>query len=217
MSKDPQRSPGRADILAAAIHEFANHGFRGASTVRIAKRAGVTQPLVHHHFGSKQGLWSAVVAELFGELEQTLARTMLQVEGADRRTRMAQMLRELVRHVGRRPEISRIIFAESSAGGAPFEELYSRGLSGLVDFFRQKLAAAVEDGTLREVDPQLAYLLIVGACVQPFGEPEMVRRAFGRDMRQEAEVARYADFAADVLLRGLGAEPAPAPRRTRRR
>ena len=207
MSKDPQQSPGRADILTAALREFANHGFPGASTVRIAKAAGVTQPLVHHHFGSKQGLWNAVLAELFGDLEQTLARAMREVEGADRRTRVAQLLGALVRFVGRRPELSRLILAEAGAGGEPFEELYSRWISRLVDLFLRELAAAVKDGTLRDVDPQLAYLLIVGACAQPFAEPQTVRRAFGLDLRQEAEVTRYADFAVDVLLRGLGAAP----------
>jgi AcrR family transcriptional regulator len=218
VSKEQMQSAGRADILAAALREFADHGFTGATTAGIARRAGVTQPLVHHHFGSKQGLWNAVLADLYEDLNSSLERTMQEVEGADRRTRLTRLLHALVAFNGRRPELSRLIRTESSAGGAPFDELYTRWISGLVELFRREVSAAVEDGTLRPVDPRLAYSLIIGACTQPFAEPETVRRAFGLDMRDPATVNHYADFAVDVLLRGLGLPPEP-PRssRTRRR
>jgi AcrR family transcriptional regulator len=210
------QSAGRADILAAALREFADHGFAGATTAGIARRAGVTQPLVHHHFGSKQGLWSAVLADIFGDFQSVLERTMREEEGANRRTRFERLLHALVAFNGRRPEISRLIRTESSAGGAPFDELYTRWLSGLVDLFRRELASAVEGGTLRPVDPRLAYSLMIGACTQPFAEPETVRRAFGLDMSDPATVERYAEFAVDALLRGLGPPPKP-PRSSRTR
>lgn len=204
MSKDPQPRAGRADILAAALREFADHGFQGASTVRIARAAGVTQPLVHHHFGNKQGLWKEVLAELFGELEGVLATAIREVEGLDRRARVAQLLRSLVRFAGRRPELGRLMLLEAGAGGEAFEELYTRWVSRLVAFYERELDAAVTDGTFRAVDAKLVYLLVTGACVQPFTEPQVVRRAFGLDMRRPEEIERYADLAVDVLLRGLG-------------
>lgn len=212
MSKRPQQSPGREDILAAALREFADHGYDGASTVRIAKAAGITQPLVHHHFGNKQGLWSAVIGDVFGELETVLGRAMEEVAGADRRTRLAHLLRTLLAFVGRRPEMSRLTLFESTAGGAPFEELNTRWGRSLIALCRTEVDAAIKDGVLRPVDPDLVYLLIVGACVRPFSELLSVQRELGVDMRDEAFVSRYADLAVDVLLRGL-ADPAPPPAR----
>lgn len=203
MSRDSSQSPGRADILQAALREFADHGFPGATTAGIARRAGVTQPLVHHHFGSKQGLWEAVVASLFQDLEDALAAALREVEGADRRTRLAHLLRALVRFSGRRPELSRLIRTESSAGGAPFDTLYTRWLSRMTDLFRRELTGGMEDGTLRRVEVGLAYFVIVGASTHPFAEPETARRAFGLEMRDEATVERYADFVVDVVFRGL--------------
>jgi AcrR family transcriptional regulator len=67
----PAPAPDR--LLAAARLAFARDGFQGASTHAIAKAAGVPQGLVRHHFGSKEGLWCAVVerglAEVRVELE----------------------------------------------------------------------------------------------------------------------------------------------------
>lgn len=219
MSKGTGPSAGRTDILAAALREFSDHGFAGASTAGIARRAGVTQPLVHHHFGSKQGLWTAVCAEVFGALEAALAEARAGAEGLGRRERLTALLRALVLFSGRRPEFSRLIRAESSSGGATFAELYERWLSGLVDVFRQELGTAVKGGVLRPVDPHLAYPAIMGACVAPFGETLTVQRAFGLDMRDPAAAGRYADFVVPLLLRGLGPDDAPAapPRLTSRR
>ncbi|ATB38011.1 TetR family transcriptional regulator [Cystobacter fuscus] len=220
MSKEPTQSAGRADILAAALHEFADHGFTGATTAGIARRAGVTQPLVHHHFGSKQGLWSAVLTQFYQDLTAALEHTIQQVEaeGVDRRTRLARLLHSLMAFFGRRPELSRLLRVESSASGAMAEEIHTRWVSKQVELFRRELAAAMEDGTLPPVDPRMAYPLIIGACIQPFSEPETIRLAFGLDMHHPVNVEQYANFAVDVLLRGLGVPPEPPrPPRTRRR
>lgn len=47
---------GRARIRDAAIALFGERGVDGTSLKVIAKKAGVSQPLIVHHFGSKEGL-----------------------------------------------------------------------------------------------------------------------------------------------------------------
>ncbi len=58
-------SPRRSAILASATAEFAAHGYHGARIERIAAAAGANKQLIFHYFGSKDGLYDAVVAELF--------------------------------------------------------------------------------------------------------------------------------------------------------
>jgi AcrR family transcriptional regulator len=58
----------QARILAAAYELFASFGLAGASIRDIAKEAGVSLAMVHHYFGSKQGLYEASIATLMGEL-----------------------------------------------------------------------------------------------------------------------------------------------------
>ncbi|WP_375770387.1 TetR family transcriptional regulator [Archangium gephyra] len=199
---------GRAEILAAATREFADQGYAGATTAGIARRAGVTQPLVHHHFGSKQGLWEAVLEALFQEFHQVMSRAMSEVEGADRITRLEHLLRTTVRFNGSRPELSRLIHTESSSGEAAYEALFTMLRSGPLSIFQRELSAAVEDGTIRPVDPRFAYFAIIGASTQPFTEPETARRLWGLDVKDEHVISQYADFVVDQLLRGLLAAPA---------
>jgi len=51
----------REQILAEASSLFADQDYSAVSLEMIASRAGVTRGLVHHYFGSKRGLFLAVV------------------------------------------------------------------------------------------------------------------------------------------------------------
>lgn len=57
-SDDADRT-GRARIRDAAIEQFGARGVDGTSLKVIAEAAGVSQPLIVHHFGSKAGLRTA--------------------------------------------------------------------------------------------------------------------------------------------------------------
>lgn len=57
----------RAAILEAAEALFVDQGYAATSMASIAKRAGVTKSLIHHHFGSKEELWSAVKWAIMAE------------------------------------------------------------------------------------------------------------------------------------------------------
>lgn len=50
---------GAERILEAAIDLFGEHGFRATPLKAIAARAGVSQPLIVHHYQSKEGLRAA--------------------------------------------------------------------------------------------------------------------------------------------------------------
>jgi len=50
----------REAVIEAAWIEFAQHGFHGASTDAMARRAGISQPYLFRLFGSKKELFLAV-------------------------------------------------------------------------------------------------------------------------------------------------------------
>jgi len=69
-TRDSERT--RAAILQAAQEVFLRGDYHQASLSDIARRAGVTQSLIHHHFGSKKGLYVAAVHGYLAELDEGL-------------------------------------------------------------------------------------------------------------------------------------------------
>jgi len=59
-------------LLSAALELFAEQGLEGASTANIAKRAGVANGTLFHHFTSKQTL----IAELYLRVKREVADTL---------------------------------------------------------------------------------------------------------------------------------------------
>lgn len=57
--RDPPRH--RARLLDAARHLFARRGFAAAGVREISTRARLNVALIHHHFGSKAGLYRALL------------------------------------------------------------------------------------------------------------------------------------------------------------
>ncbi len=57
-TRDPEAT--RQAILEAAEEIFLEKGFADTSMSQIAKEAGVTKSLIHHHFVSKENLWNEV-------------------------------------------------------------------------------------------------------------------------------------------------------------
>lgn len=57
-------------IVAAATELFAERGYQGASIEEIARRSGVTPPVVYDHFASKQSLYRELLESHFADLQQ---------------------------------------------------------------------------------------------------------------------------------------------------
>lgn len=51
----------RHRLIEESIREFGEHGYAGASTNRIVERAGISKGSLFHYFGTKQGLYLALL------------------------------------------------------------------------------------------------------------------------------------------------------------
>ncbi len=154
--RDGNPAETRREILQAAGEAFAACGFVGATTRVVAARAGVNVATLHYHFGSKEGLYRAVLENaskgalpvvpagpggetvgrlveglfLFGSERPILARLALldTLAGPERKdgTLSDQRVRWLA-------EALRPILAPSNGSPAPEPEETARSVVALVD------------------------------------------------------------------------------------
>ncbi|MFF8835749.1 TetR/AcrR family transcriptional regulator [Streptomyces sp. NPDC015130] len=75
-TKGVPRADREQQILAAATEEFGRHGYEATTVAAIAVRVGVTKPLLHQYFGSKQGLYLACLEPIGDRLLDAVRTAM---------------------------------------------------------------------------------------------------------------------------------------------
>ncbi len=69
ITKAQQREATTARLMEVACEVFTREGYANAATEDIVRLAGVTRGALYHHFGSKEGLFQAVL----GHIQQQVA------------------------------------------------------------------------------------------------------------------------------------------------
>jgi AcrR family transcriptional regulator len=139
----------RDAILAAANEVFAKRGFRGASLATIARRVGMSEPGLLHHFASKEEL----LLELLKLRDQHDDERIAEARAAH--AHVLDVVLELCRQNQERPGIVRlftILAAESVDDDHPAHDWFLARYGERRKTLTDRLAAAQRDG---DVDPTL--------------------------------------------------------------
>ncbi|MCB9640613.1 MAG: TetR/AcrR family transcriptional regulator [Myxococcales bacterium] len=200
---EKKKSAGREEILRVAARQFSVRGYAGTTTAGVAREAGVTQPLIHHHFGSKEGLWGAVLEDLFTQLDTVLAEAWGKLEDASLEERSRKMLKAFLSYNATRPELSRLITLATNEGEEGFVVMYERWLHNTMEGLRVVFAELSQAGLidLQEGEEWMFHMMITGASIRPFLEQKALNKTFGVDVMDPKEMDRYADFLLRQLLR----------------
>ena len=146
-------------IITAAREEFLKHGF-GASTMAIARRAGVSEALLFKRFGTKNALFAKAMGFDDPPLwVKTLEGLESQGEARENIRKIAKMIVEFMREV-----LPRVIMAWS-ARNRPTLKLMSqnnpmrRDLKTLVAYFQKEMKI----GRIRPGNPEIAARALIGS------------------------------------------------------
>jgi TetR/AcrR family transcriptional regulator len=141
----------RDEILGAALKVFARDTFEGASLLDIAQQAGVGQPLIHYHFGSKDNLWRATVDYALADLAkfyQGVVATTVDLEPIDT---LKVMCRAFVQFAARYPEHAQIFVNESRVAGERLDWLVDNYLRPIHRHMDSVVALAIERGQVKPI------------------------------------------------------------------
>lgn len=150
-------------VLTEATIAFANRGVAGTSLDALARELGVTKQTILYHFGSKDGLISAVLTSAAQDLVAELQRAVdISQPGWDR---VEATVRSSFALAVRRPELLGVL-REVNRLGSDWSEVVLELLQPLVDRALADLSAGMADGRFRPGDPQMvlvsAYAVVTG-------------------------------------------------------
>lgn len=138
-------------IRAAAIVEFAANGLIGASTQRIADRAGITKTRLHYYISSKEELYEDAlehVTKAWVELFDGISKT------ENPRVFIASYIERKVRFCLKNPDAVRL-FAKEVMRGAPMLLDRFAGSRQTMQKASMLINSWADAGLIRRVDPVL--------------------------------------------------------------
>jgi len=192
----------RAAILRAAIDAFAEAGEAGARTDAIAHAAGVNKALLHYYFGTKDGLYGAVLEEVFTGLAERF-RGVLGGPGSPGERLLRYFLAHF-EHLGDSNPFARLLGHELMRARAGQSTRISRIVTLCFGPLYAALVALLEEGMaageLRRQEPGPAIQALTGANVFYFISAPFYREIAGRDPREPELLARQRA----ALLEGAG-------------
>ncbi len=196
----PSADPTRDRIVAAAVDLFSERSFDGATTREIATRAGVTQPLLHYHFRSKEELWHAAVDSLFELLQRTMAERTAGLRGVDQVTTAKLLVREFVTFSARNPQLHRIITQESKADGPRMDYLVDRHIRPIYEQAVAMFEALARTGAVPPIPPTHLYYILTGAGPTMFVLAPECRRLSSLDPTADDVIEAHADAVCLLLF-----------------
>lgn len=186
----------RDRLVDAALVEFANHGFEGASTRSIAQRAGAHQPQINYHFSAKEELWKAVLLKLLGELDE-----MTRIPpGTSPRDAMEIIIRGIVAMGAKRPELNRIMVHEGTYPGERLDWLVQTQLERRIRPLQPLWEQLVATGEAAPIPAELVYHVLVGAASLLHANAPEARLLLGIEPSDPAVVAAHADALVAMFL-----------------
>lgn len=111
----------RETIEDAATALFAERGYQGASIDEIARRSGVTPPVLYDHFASKQDLYRRLLERHFAELREVWRENFVGEDLPARR--VARSFDAWFAYIEAHPFAGRMLFRDTT-GDPKIEEMH---------------------------------------------------------------------------------------------
>jgi TetR/AcrR family transcriptional regulator len=196
------REASMEHILAATEKVFAQHGFEGSTMAQLAAAAGLPKANLHYYFGTKEGLYRAVLERILALWLQDAADWIT----PDRHPAdgLAGYVRAKMAHSRLRPYASRI-FAGELLRGAPHIMLYlGIELRRQVAELAQVIAGWSARGLMDPVHP-VHLLFNIWAMTQTYADFDVqIKAVLGKVAIDDAEFAVATETVVALVLKGSG-------------
>lgn len=196
---------GRRLLLASARELFADRGYSGTSTRDIAERAGVSEPMLFRHFGSKANLFQEAAVAPFVEFMDTYiqdyrSREHVQLTADEEGRRLFEGL------VGALREQRELLIALMSARPAdqPFDEVsrqVRQAFAHLLELFEEVVANESRERGFTDFDLAASVRVMFGMALSVALHGDWL--GLGEPVSHERMVAAMTTMS----VKGLGVPP----------
>jgi AcrR family transcriptional regulator len=196
----------RRNIVEVATREFAQKGYGSARVDAIAARTRTSKRMLYYYFGSKEGLYLAVLEEAYGAIRRTEATLDLDALAPE------EALRTLVGstfdYYQQHPEFVRLVMNENIMEGAHLARSRTIGTLNVtvIDTLRRLVARGRKAGVFRRgIDPIELHMSIAALGIFTVANRATFSLIFKRDMTSAKALAARRGEVIEIVLRHVAA------------
>lgn len=191
----------KADILLAAMHEFAEYGDHGARIDRIAKRANANKSLIYAYFGNKEDLYAAALREAYTQIRS--GEHKLDMDQMAPREAISALIEFTMQHYLRAPWFLRLLATENLRRGQTIKNIsdIAELQSPLIERLSDVLKRGADEGIFRDdVDATDLYILIASFFYFPISNVHTLPVVFGVNVGDQAWLEGRREMAREMIL-----------------
>jgi TetR/AcrR family transcriptional regulator len=175
--RDPEGT--RAAVLDAAERLFAEEGFAATSMRDISSASGVSHPLIHHHFGSKESLYAAVKRRLKEGYARRFPRA---ARAVNRPLSVRAEMRRIMAFLGGSPMLLRLALRTR----LDRDKQVWPGEPDMLDTLRRRIKVSQDRGLIRDdLDPAHLSLMMLGLVMFWVENRDHFSECLGVDVKEE--------------------------------
>lgn len=188
-------------ILKTGCAEFSQHGLTGARIDRIANRSGCNIRMIYHYYGSKEGLYIAVLEDTYRRI-RSLER-QLDLAHMDPVEGMRKLVDFTFTYLLENPDFARLIRNENLQEGAYLRKsrVVPETTLPLLTALEDLLARGQAGGQFpRLVDPIQLYVTILSLCLTHISNRHTLSIMFQRDLAASDWLEARREHAIEVVI-----------------
>ena len=194
----------REAILRAAIKVFAKHGYDGGRVEQISKAAKSYDRMIYYYFGSKEGLFIAVIEEMYRRFNDAEAKLVLDTQ------RPVEALTAVVRfmwgYYQKNPEFITLLNTENLHRGKHIgKSLRAREYSSpAISVIASVLRSGAQQGLFRsDISARDLYLMIAAMGYFYLSNRFTLSSFLGENLDAPEALAHWEGFIIDAVQRAV--------------
>ena len=189
--KNPEDKKQR--IINAAIKLISEKGYHGASTTLIAKEAGVSQGIIFHYFGNKEGMFFSLLKDKSKMFREEFEKSVGGEKNALKKIEIAAL--SYARLVQKEEKFYGIVIKQIRGSGLDPNKITKYVTMETYNLIKELIEEGIKQGVLREIDPEVATTCLFG--MMDFSALRWL--VFGKNFSLDEAAKKTVD----IFLRGI--------------
>ena len=199
-TNDPERT--RADILEVATREFAERGYAGARVDEIAAATRTSKRMLYYYFGSKDGLYIAVLERAYSRIRE--AEASWHLDDLPPEDALRKLVASTVDYHLADPGFTRLVMTENIQRGeflARSQVIQALNVPA-IDAVRKVYQRGVKARLFRSgLDPVDLHMTISALALFNVANKHTFSLIFKRDLDAPAAIVARRDSIVDTIVR----------------